>query len=163
METQEVARLSTALERIARLVRGADLPGGLSSVAASTLYALAIEGPTRLTTLADAEHVSQPAMTQLVRRLEREGLVERRHDPSDGRAVLVAITDAGAALSAERRAARADALAAVLAGVDADERATLAAALPALEHLAANPARRANAADPARPANAADTVHQPGR
>ncbi|WP_217496019.1 MarR family winged helix-turn-helix transcriptional regulator [Agrococcus sp. SGAir0287] len=140
MELQDVARLSAALERIARRVRGADLPGGLSSIAASTLYVLATEGPTRLTALADAEHVTQPAMTQLVRRLEREGLVERRHDPSDGRAVLVAATDAGAALSAERRAARADALAAVLEEVDADERAALAAALPALEHLAANPA-----------------------
>lgn len=140
METQEVVRLSAALERIARLVRAAELPGELSSVAASTLYALATEGPTRLTLLAAAEHVTQPAMTQLVRRLEREGLVERRDDPSDGRAVLVTITDAGVALSAERRAARADALAAVLDELGPDERDALAAAVPALEHLAAAPA-----------------------
>lgn len=140
METQEVVRLSAALERIARLVRAAELPGELSSVAASTLYALATEGPTRLTLLAAAEHVTQPAMTQLVRRLEREGLVERRDDPSDGRAVLVTITDAGVALSAQRRAARADALGAVLDELGPGERDALAAAVPALEHLAAAPA-----------------------
>ncbi|SDH63719.1 DNA-binding transcriptional regulator, MarR family [Agrococcus jejuensis] len=150
METSEVVRLSAALERIARLVRGAELPGGLSSVAASTLYALATEGPTRLTLLAAAEHVTQPAMTQLVRRLEREGLVERRDDPSDGRAVLVTITDAGASLSAERRAARADALATVLDDLGPGERAALAAAVPALEHLAAAPTPARTPASTAR-------------
>lgn len=140
MQSGEVVRLSAAFERITRLVRAADLPGGLSSVAASTLFTLATDGPVRLTALATAEHVTQPAMTQLVGRLEREGLVERRHDPSDGRAVLVAITDAGAALSAERRAARAAALEHVLRELGPDERRALAAAVPALEHLASTPA-----------------------
>ena len=139
MQRQEIARLSAALERITRLVRATDLPGGLSSVAASALYALAVDGPVRLTALAAAEHVTQPAMTQLVQRLERDGLVERLPDPADGRAVLVTITDAGAALSAERRAARADALAAVLDDLGPDEHDALAAAVPALEHLAAAP------------------------
>ena len=37
-------------------------------------------------------------MTQLVGRMEREGLVVRLIDPEDGRATLVAITDAGRAL-----------------------------------------------------------------
>jgi DNA-binding MarR family transcriptional regulator len=32
-------------------------------------------------------------MTELVRRLERDGLVERRPDPSDGRAALVLLTE----------------------------------------------------------------------
>lgn len=152
METQEVVRLSAALERITRALRAGELPGALSSVAASTLYVLATEGPKRLTLLAAAEHVTQPAMTQLVRRLEREGLVERRGDPSDGRAVLVTITDAGASLSAERRAARADALAIVLDDLDVDERQALAAAVPALERLAATPVPTAPAA-PAAPAS----------
>ncbi|WP_344339264.1 MarR family winged helix-turn-helix transcriptional regulator [Agrococcus versicolor] len=143
MQQQEIVRLSAALERITRLVRAADLPGGLSSVAASALYALAVDGPVRLTALAAAEHVTQPAMTQLVQRLERDGLVERLPDPADGRAVLVTITDAGAALSAERRAARAGALAAVLDDLGPDELVALAAAVPALEHLAAAPIRTA--------------------
>jgi DNA-binding MarR family transcriptional regulator len=39
--------------------------------------------------------VTQSAMTQIVTRLERDGLVERRPDPTDGRAVLVSVTPAG--------------------------------------------------------------------
>jgi DNA-binding MarR family transcriptional regulator len=35
------------------------------------------------------------SVTSAVQRLERQGLVERRAHPDDGRAVLVAITDAG--------------------------------------------------------------------
>ncbi|CAN5763606.1 hypothetical protein BH20ACT11_BH20ACT11_03100 [soil metagenome] len=39
--------------------------------------------------LAETLGVSRPAVTQLVDRLVRYGLVERRHDPEDGRVVLV--------------------------------------------------------------------------
>ena len=64
------------------------------------------DGPTRLTTLAAKEGVGQPSMTQLIQRLERQDLVTRLADPEDGRAALVAITDAGAgpARAADRAA-----------------------------------------------------------
>jgi DNA-binding MarR family transcriptional regulator len=39
--------------------------------------------------LARRAHLSKQTMTEMVRRLERDGLVERRADPSDGRASLV--------------------------------------------------------------------------
>lgn len=39
--------------------------------------------------LAETLGVSRPAVTQLVDRLVRYGLVERRHDPEDGRVVMV--------------------------------------------------------------------------
>lgn len=66
---------------------------GFSSL--SVLHTLSRRGPTRLTALTTTEQLTQPAITSLVSRLERDGLVERRPDPSDGRAVLVALTDAG--------------------------------------------------------------------
>ncbi|HYZ57653.1 MAG TPA: MarR family transcriptional regulator, partial [Streptosporangiaceae bacterium] len=47
--------------------------------------------------LAAAECVSQPSMSQLVQRLEQQGLATRASDPADGRAALIAITDAGRA------------------------------------------------------------------
>jgi DNA-binding MarR family transcriptional regulator len=62
--------------------------------------------------------------------------VRRDADPDDGRAVRVSITPAGRRLLAERRAARAAALEARLSVLDAEERATLAAALPLLTRLA---------------------------
>jgi DNA-binding MarR family transcriptional regulator len=39
--------------------------------------------------------MTRPAMAELVDDLERLGIVERRPDPSDGRAKLVSLTDAG--------------------------------------------------------------------
>jgi DNA-binding MarR family transcriptional regulator len=42
--------------------------------------------------LAQRAHLSKQTMTELVRRLERDGLVERRPDPDDGRAFLIFLT-----------------------------------------------------------------------
>src|ERR1700712_953117 len=53
------------------------------------------EGPMRLTSLADAEGASQSGMTQLVQRMERQGLLERWSDPEDGRASLVKLAETG--------------------------------------------------------------------
>lgn len=53
------------------------------------------EGPMRLTALAEAEGASQSGMTQLVQRMERQGLLERWSDPDDGRASLVILSEAG--------------------------------------------------------------------
>lgn len=50
---------------------------------------------TRLTDLAAQARMTRPAMAELVDDLERLGIVERRPDPSDGRAKLVCLTDAG--------------------------------------------------------------------
>jgi DNA-binding MarR family transcriptional regulator len=76
-------------------------------------------------------------MTQLVTRLEREGLAARSSDPADGRVVIVSITEAGRAAVARRRAGRAQALAPLLDALPAEEHAAITAALPALERLAA--------------------------
>ena len=81
------------------------------------------------------EGVSQPAMTQLVTRLEKEGLAVRGNDPADGRVVVVSITDAGRAALMRRRDGRAEALAVLLARLEPAEHAALVAALPALDRL----------------------------
>ena len=73
----------------------------LSATAAYALNRVCREGPIRLTTLAAKEGISQPSMTQLIQRLERQGLVTRLADPEDGRATLVGITAQGQ--SAARR------------------------------------------------------------
>src|SRR5688500_18439341 len=62
----------------------------------SVLHTLTHRGPMRLTALTTTEQITQPAVTQLVGRLERDGLVERRPDPDDRRAVIVQVTPAGA-------------------------------------------------------------------
>jgi DNA-binding MarR family transcriptional regulator len=47
----------------------------------------------RMGELAERARLSKQTMTEMVRRLERDGLVERRADPRDGRASLVFLTD----------------------------------------------------------------------
>jgi DNA-binding MarR family transcriptional regulator len=55
----------------------------------------ASERPQRISDLAAGEGVSQPATTLVVNHLVERGWVVRQDDPTDGRVVLVDITDAG--------------------------------------------------------------------
>ena len=138
----DVGALSIAFEELVRLFRRLSPASGLSLTAASTLHRLAHDGPARLTELATRQGVTQPAMTQLVTRLQDAGFVERRPDSADGRVVRVRITDAGAAELSRRREVRTERLAVLLDRLPADERAALFAALPAigsLTRLAARP------------------------
>ena len=120
----------------------------LSLTAALALSRLNKEGPIRLTTLAAAEGIAQPSMTQLIQRLERQGLATRINDPEDGRVALVSITNAGRALMDDRRRDRRDRLGELVKGLSPEDEAalTLAAhvALPIIRRLvddATTPAR----------------------
>lgn len=66
--------------------------GDVSPSYGSVLLPLFEEDGLRLGELAGRARLSKQTMTELVRRLERDGLVERRPDPSDGRASLVFLT-----------------------------------------------------------------------
>ncbi|WP_167476652.1 MarR family winged helix-turn-helix transcriptional regulator [Nocardia arthritidis] len=72
---------------------------GLSGIWFEVLLRLARspEQQLRPTELASMTSFSSGGTTKLVDRIERAGLVERRPDPSDRRATLIAITDAGLA------------------------------------------------------------------
>lgn len=108
---------------------------GLSLTAASVLRRLERSGRQRLCDLCGPEGVTQPAMTQLVTRLEKDGLAERGSDPADGRVVIVSITDAGRAAVERRRARNAEALSEHLRALPTEDRAAILAALPAMERL----------------------------
>jgi DNA-binding MarR family transcriptional regulator len=59
----------------------------------SILLPLLEEDGLRMGELAARARLSKQTMTTMVRLLERDGLVERRADPSDGRASLVFLTE----------------------------------------------------------------------
>jgi DNA-binding MarR family transcriptional regulator len=128
----EALRVGTTL-MVRHLARGTSL------TSRNVLSALAAEGPSRLTALATATGIAQPAMTQLVGRMEREGLVVRLIDPEDARATLVAITDAGRGLRDELHQSLHEHMAELLDGLSADDQATLALAMrvatPLLQQL----------------------------
>jgi DNA-binding MarR family transcriptional regulator len=144
------AGVAAALERLMGLFRSLSPPDGLSLTAAAALATLARSGPSRLTALAASEGVTQPAMTQLVDRLQRMGLLDRVPDPADGRVVQVRITEDGLALLVRRRAVRAERIASLLERLSPAERALLAGALPAMDALA-NAQHTGGRAGPAEP------------
>jgi DNA-binding MarR family transcriptional regulator len=114
----------------------------LSASAAFVLNRVCREGPVRLTALAAKEGISQPSMTQLVQRLERQGLVTRLADPGDGRAALIGITGHGQTLLDDRKRIRRERLTQLLATLTPEEDSTLQqsarVAFPVLRRLAAN-------------------------
>ena len=131
----EDAAIATGFESLYEVLRRLTPRSELSLTAASTLRRLERYGPQRLCDLYAPEGVSQPAMTQLITRLEREGLAQRGSDPADRRAVIVSVTEAGREAVARRREGRAQALAELLAGLSPEDHATLLGALPALQRL----------------------------
>nr|WP_042494394.1 MarR family transcriptional regulator [Streptomyces sp. SID5469] len=133
----DVDAFTTAIENFNRFYIRLPMLEKLSFTTLSVLDTLAFGGsPMRLTDLARTEQVSQPGITQLVTRLERDGLVERRSDPSDGRAVLVHITEAGRKIGRSRHEDRTRHLTPLVAQLAPEQRQAIADALPALARLA---------------------------
>jgi len=122
-------------ERVARLwwriSRSA--PSDLSRTAGATLARLSESGPHRVGELAAAESVSQPTMSCVLQRLERDGLVTRRSDPADARAARLSITAAGRQALQAHAARRAEALADELERLDPADCEILERALAAID------------------------------
>ncbi|HEY2072089.1 MAG TPA: MarR family transcriptional regulator [Gaiellaceae bacterium] len=93
------------------------------------------DGPRRITDLAGCEFISQPGMTALVSRLEDEGWVERRPDPTDGRAVNVVITKKGLATLDAALAARTEALRKRIDRLGPDDHEAVAQAVETIRKL----------------------------
>jgi DNA-binding MarR family transcriptional regulator len=121
------------------IVRHLAVRTGLGLTANLALGTLEREGPARVTTLAAAASIRQPAMTELVQRLERQSLVTRVDDPGDARAALVTITDTGRALLDDQRRDRRERMAALLKALPEGDETTLTlamhAALPIIRRL----------------------------
>jgi DNA-binding MarR family transcriptional regulator len=94
------------------------------------------EGTKSIGDLAVAERVRPQSMTQTVADLEAEGLIARHADPSDGRRILVELTDKGLdTLEAERRQREGWLARAIDEDLSEDDRRVLAKALAVLRRL----------------------------
>jgi DNA-binding MarR family transcriptional regulator len=109
-----------------------ELPSELSRTSASILKYLREHGPQRVTSLAIREQVAQPTMSVILKRLGTRGLIERRVDPYDRRATLVAITPLGLDTLSERARLRSRWFASRLAGLEGDDRRAVADAVSKL-------------------------------
>lgn len=128
--------LRLALGRLVRRIRTeAHLPTGH----AATLGHLARVGPMTTSELAQAERVRQQSMARTVGQLLALGQIEQRPHPTDGRKLLLSLTDAGRTAIEEQRGRRAGWLAEAMADeLTAAEQATLRKSVALLERLAAH-------------------------
>jgi len=94
------------------------------------------QGPTRQNVLATDFGLSPHSITDLVDGLERHGLAERRPDPTDRRAKLVAITDAGEAGLAVANATRERLLKEIFGALSEADRTTFLRLLDGLDDAA---------------------------
>lgn len=129
----EVSRLRLSLLRVARRLR--QNASGMTQSQLSALASVQRDGPLTISGLAAIENVQPPSVSRIVGALEGEGWVARVADPSDGRAALVEITEAGEQRLAQLRADRDAWLARRLEALDPDDVAALFGALDALERL----------------------------
>jgi DNA-binding MarR family transcriptional regulator len=107
---------------------------GMEQAAFYLLSVLASDGPRRTTALAEAVHSDASTVSRQVGALVRHGLVERQADPADGRACLLAATEAGLRLFEAQRTARNEYIARALDGWTADDLHTFTALLARLNN-----------------------------
>lgn len=122
---------------IARLSRRLRAQGG-SSLSATQHAALAAVDRHRSMTpgeLAELEKVQPPSMTRVIAVLEEQRLMVRSPHPTDGRQVVLQITDKGKSLLKEERRRKEVWLARRLHELTNEERAILRQAAPILEKL----------------------------
>lgn len=126
--------LRVAVTRLARRLRqraGSDLSPSLTAA----LHTIERHGPLTPSEVAERERVQRPTATRVLTKLVALGLVAREEHPADGRSHRVELTPRGHALVLEARRRKDEALAAALARLPAEDRATLARAATLLEAL----------------------------
>jgi DNA-binding MarR family transcriptional regulator len=107
-------------------------PWDVTPAQARALGVLTRRGPLRLGALSEYLQIVPRSVTEVVDVLEEARLVERRPDPEDRRATLVALTGRGKEVAAGIRAARAAEAEEFFARLDEADRASLARILRTL-------------------------------
>lgn len=96
----------------------------IEAAAYSIIFRLLYDGPMRSGALAELLHSDASTISRQAAALVKRGLIERRADPADGRASVLAVTDAGRELAASLRKHRNAMLDNVLKNWSDEERAT---------------------------------------
>lgn len=136
LAAEEVTRLRLAIARVSRRLRSVPAGQGLTPTQLSVLAATVRAGRIKLAELAAAEDVNPTMLSRIVTKLEGDGLLTRDSDPEDARAVVVSATAAGRRRYERIRTQRDQALADVLATLEAAHVRALVTAIPAVEGLA---------------------------
>jgi DNA-binding MarR family transcriptional regulator len=130
------AAVQVSIGLFMRRLRQAPVQGELSAAQMSALAQLDRAGSATPGELAKVEQITPQGVGAILAALQTAGLVQRRPDPSDGRRVVMSVTEAGREVLRHKRGARTEQLAAVLSdGFTPDELQTLMAASALIERL----------------------------
>ena len=131
------SQMRIATFRLARRMRTQKAVDSMSDGQFAVLAGLSIHGPHTLGELADRERVSAPSMNRTVNCLQDSGYVQRSADESDGRKVVISLTDEGRSV-VEETARRRDAwVEEALDALTPQERQTLAEAAEIMQRMVA--------------------------
>ncbi len=136
----DATRLRVAIARLSRRLRRHEL-AGLTPTQLSALATVEKADALRLGDLAAAEGIAPSTLTRLVTVLEDAGYVRRYTVPEDARASTLQVTPEGRAVLDRIRQETTKVLTGMLLDLTGEQQTALAAALPALEHLAGHDPR----------------------
>lgn len=124
-QTSAGERTLVALWSVIRRLKALSAAEGADPAAMAIVHLVNEHGPLRLTALADVACLDASTASRHVRNLEAAGYVERRPDPADGRATLIAVGERGRELMRRGMEARARRFDEALAGWDEADRDAL--------------------------------------
>jgi DNA-binding MarR family transcriptional regulator len=141
MDDQDPAQLADLLHGLTRRLRRAQAerlaPLGLTPAQERALRLIADgDEPPRMTELADRLRIVPRSLTTVIDALEAAGLVRREVDPSNRRAILLSLTERGAAFREQQREARRRAAEDLFAPLPPADRAALGQLLARLDSAA---------------------------
>ena len=132
-----VARaLFVSMGLLRRRLRATGSPGELTFPEVAAVARLQRNGPATSAELARLEQISPQSMGATLAGLEERQLVRRSADPSDGRRVVMSVTERGRRAMERRRDKRVEQIAAALDGFTEAELQRILAATPLIQRLA---------------------------
>jgi DNA-binding MarR family transcriptional regulator len=134
-----VERLTLSIEDFTSVFIRLPASERLSFSALSVLHTLSRVGPCRVSDLVRTEQIKQPALTSAVAKMERDGLIARTPDPSDGRASMLSLTAEGQSTVSRRHADRVERLRGLIDRLSAADRTRLLSIAGVLDQIAQSP------------------------
>ncbi|WP_188587095.1 MarR family winged helix-turn-helix transcriptional regulator [Gordonia jinhuaensis] len=138
--------LALAVVRLSRHLRGRRATALVSLTQLSALSTLMREGPMTPGAMAAAERVQPPSMTRVIASLADLGMIQRAPHPTDGRQVIVTLSDYGRQVVEDEQIAREEWLRGRLDTLPEEERDVLARAVAILGSLVSEDGKPANKA-----------------
>jgi DNA-binding MarR family transcriptional regulator len=130
--TRILDELSRLVRQLSRLSGGPEEGPPLTATQRLALFELVDQGPVRLNDLAARMGASAPTASRAVDALDELGLVDRKPDPADRRALQLDLTPEGRRSVEERKARVLEAVRPAVAKLTAAEREQLASLLARL-------------------------------